>query len=210
MLKSRLEALSDGVFAIVFTILVLDIRIPDGLANPTSADLYHALLELVPVFVGYFVSFAVLTVFWVGHTFFFGAMVKVANRQLIILNMLYLAFVSLLPFSAYLLGKYPGVEAAVLVYGVNVLTIALLAVIRFEYALLSHEIDTSHNSRRDILQAKIRTYLTAVITFIGILVSFVSIHAALFLYAFPIAFNIIPGLLNLLERIFGFRLGEAR
>src|SRR6185369_1279090 len=98
MIKSRLEGLSDGVFAVVFTILVLDIRLPDGITQMTSGEIYHALSDLMPVFVGYFVSFVVLTVFWVGHTYFFGVMVKVINRQLIILNMLYLAFVSLLPF----------------------------------------------------------------------------------------------------------------
>jgi uncharacterized membrane protein len=207
MIKTRLEGLSDGVFAIVFTILVLDIRIPDGLLHPTSGELYQALSDLWPVFIGYFISFIVLTVFWVGHTFFFGVMVKVVNRQLIILNMLYLSFVSLLPFSAYLLGKYPNVQAAVFIYGMNILVIGAFTVLRFEYALWSREIDTSHNPRRDILQARIRTYLTPATTFIGVLVSFVSLPFAIFLYAFPIAFNIVPGLLNALERTFGFRLG---
>jgi hypothetical protein len=90
----------------------------------------------------------------------------------------------------------------------NVLVIGILTILRFEYALWSHEIDTSHNPRRDILQARIRTYLTPATTLIGVLVSFVSIPVALFLYAFPIAFNIVPGLLNTMENTFGFRLGE--
>ncbi len=208
MIKNRLEGLSDGVFAIVFTILVLEIRIPEALVHPTSAEIYRAFYDLGPVFLGYFVSFAVLTVFWVGHTFFFGVMVKVINRQLIIINMLYLAFVSLLPFAAYLLGKYPGVQASVFIYGMNVLIIGILTVVRFEYALWSHELDTSHNPRRDMLQARIRTYLTPATTLLGVLASFFSVPLALFLYAFPIAFNIVPGLLNAIERMFGFRLGS--
>jgi uncharacterized membrane protein len=207
MLKSRLEALSDGVFAVAFTILVLDIRMPDGLINPSVADIYRALYDLGPVFIAYLVSFSVLTVFWIGHTFFFGVMVKIANRQLIFLNMVYLAFVALVPFVTYLLGKYPGMQPAVLMYGADIFIIGIIAVFRFEYALASSEIDTSHNPRRDILQARIRTYLTPASTLAGILISFVSIPLALFFYAFPIAFNIVPGLLNALERIFGFRLG---
>jgi len=208
MIKSRLEGLSDGVFAVVFTILVLDIRLPDEITQMTSGEMYHALSALMPVFIGYFVSFVVLTVFWVGHTYFFGVMVKVINRQLIILNMLYLAFVSLLPFFAYLLGKYPDLQAAVLLYGIDVFIIGILTILRFEYALWTDEIDTTHNPRRDILQARIRTYLTPAMTLIGILIAFASTQWALFFYAFPVAFNIVPGLLNSIERVFGFRLGE--
>ncbi len=208
MNKIRLENLSDGVFAIVFTILVLEIRLPNALVNPSSSELWNALYDLTPVFFGYFVSFAVLTTFWVAHTFFFSELVKIVNRQLVLLNMLYLAFVTLVPFATYLLGKYPGVQATVLIYGANVFIIAFIAIFRFEYALLSKELDTSHISRRIILQARIRTYLTAITTLIGILVSYVSLPLALFLYAFPIVFNIIPGLLNMIESMLGFRLGE--
>src|SRR5436305_12837103 len=120
MNKTRLENLSDGVFAIVFTILVLAIRVPDNLIHPSSQELWAGLYALGPVFFGYFVSFAVLTTFWIAHTYFFSEMVKIVNRQLVLLNMLYLAFVTLLPLAAYLLGKYPDVQSSVLIYGANV------------------------------------------------------------------------------------------
>jgi len=208
MNKTRLENLSDGVFAIVFTILVLDIRVPDTLVHPTSANLWNGLYALGPVFFGYFVTFTVLTTFWIAHTFFFSEVVKVINRQLVLMNMLYLAFVTLLPFATYLLGKYPDVQAAVLIYGVNVFIIGLISIARFEYALWSREIDTTHNSHRLVLQSRIRSYMATITTFIAMLVSYVSLPTALFLYAFPIIFNIIPGILNLIERMIGFRLGE--
>ena len=207
MNKSRLENLSDGVFAIVFTILVLEIRVPENLMYHSSAELWDALQALHPVFVGYFVTFAVLTTFWMAHSFFFSEVVKIINRQLVLLNMLYLAFVSLLPFSAYLLGRYPDIQLAVLVYGMNILIIGMTTIARFEYALWSKEIDTAHNGRREVAQARVRIYLTAVTTLIGLAVSYISIPAALFWYAFPIVFNIIPGLLNTAERLMGFRLG---
>jgi uncharacterized membrane protein len=208
MNRGRLEALSDGIFAIVFTLLVLELRVPEALMHPSSAELWHAIFELTPVFVGFVVSFAVLTMFWVSHTFFFGDIVKEVNRQLVGLNMVYLMFISLIPFSAYLIGRYSEVESAVLIYGINVLLIGILAVLRFEYAMASREIDTSHNERRHIAQARVRMYITPGITLLGMFVSFVSIPVALFLYAFPVIFNIIPGFLNKIERVFGFRLGE--
>jgi uncharacterized membrane protein len=208
--KTRLENLSDGVFAIVFTILVLDIRVPDSFVHPSSAELWRAMNELGPVFFGYFVSFAVLTTFWVGHTFFFSETVKIINRQIVLLNMIYLAFVSLLPFAAYLLGKYPDVQAAVFIYGLNVLIIALLSVVRMEYAYWSDEIDTTHNSSRLVAQGRVRQYMTFVTTLIGIVVSFFSTPIALILYAFPIVFNMIPGSLNAVEKILGLHLGSDR
>jgi uncharacterized membrane protein len=208
MNKTRLENLSDGVFAIVFTILVLDIRVPDALINPSSQDVWNAFFSLGPVFFGYFVSFAVLTTFWIAHTFFFSEVIKVVNRQLVLMNMLYLAFVTLLPFAAYLLGKYPHIQAAIFIYGLNVFIIGTISILRFEYALWSKEIDTSHNSHRLVLQSRIRTYMTTITTLVGMLISFVSLPIALFLYAFPIVFNIIPGILNLIEWMMGVRLGE--
>jgi uncharacterized membrane protein len=208
MNKLRLEFLSDGVFAIVFTILVLELRVPEALMHPTSGELWHALSELTPLFVAYFVSFAVLTTFWMAHNFFFSEVVKIINRQLVLLNMLYLAFVSLVPFSTHLLGRYSDIQTAVLMYGINILIIAAVAALRFEYALWSGEIDTSHNNRREIAQGRVRAYVMVVTTLCGMLVSYVSLSSALFLYAFPIVFNIIPGLLNATERLLGFRLGS--
>ena len=208
MNKTRLENLSDGIFAIVFTILVLDIRIPVGLTNPTSQELLHAFTTLEPVFLAYFVSFVVLTTFWVGHSFFFSDIVKDINRQLIGLNMLYLAFVTLIPFSAYFVGLYSDVPFAVMIYGVNVLIIGLLAILRLEYATSSKELDTSHNQKRHLAQARVRTYLMPVFTLAGIGAAYVWIPLAYALYAFPVIFNVIPGLLNASENLFGFKLGE--
>jgi uncharacterized membrane protein len=208
MNKTRLENLSDGVFAIVFTILVLDIRVPDTLTHPSSMELWQAFAALSPVFVGYFVSFIVLTTFWVGHSFFFSDVVKVINRQLVGLNMFYLAFVSLIPFSAYFVGRYGDVQFAVLIYGLNLLIIGALAIARLEYAMVSSEIDTSHNLMRHIAQARVRTYLPPICFVLGIIAVYFWIPLAYALYAFPIVFNVIPGLLNASERVFGFHLGE--
>jgi uncharacterized membrane protein len=206
MNKTRLENLSDGVFAIVFTLLVLDIRIPEALEHATSPELYAAVGALWPFFSGYVISFFVLTMFWTSHSFFFTDIVKEVNRQLVGLNMLYLLFVGLIPFSATLLSRFGDTQAAILLYGANVLAIALSAALRFEYALASHEIDTAHNHPRLIKQARVRLYLTPAFTLFGMLVSFVSLPLALFCYAFPLVFNVIPGLLNATERALGFKL----
>lgn len=202
MNKTRLEFLSDGIFAIVMTLLVIEIVVPE-LHQPTDADLWAALVHLQPLFLSYFVSFTVLAMFWISHNFFYGAFTKVINRHLTLLNFLYLSFVALIPFSSHFLGSYPASKLAVLVYGVNVLVIGLFSCAVLWYAIFSKEIDTEHITRRILIQAQIRAYLTPLSTLVGIAFLPVSLPLSLFFYAFPIVFNIVPGLLNRVERRLG-------
>jgi uncharacterized membrane protein len=206
--KLRLEALSDGLFAIVFTLLVIEIHVPEIHGAVTDALLWQELLHLGPLFVGYFVSFVVLAMFWLSHNFFYAHFVKEINRTLLLLNIVYLSFISLIPFSAHLIGSYPASPLAITVYGVNVLVIGLTNAVILWYARASREIDTAHIPKRLFLQAQFRSLLTPACTVLGILVAHVSIPLALLLYAFPIVFNIVPGSLNTLERLLRFELGK--
>ncbi|HXV83134.1 MAG TPA: TMEM175 family protein, partial [Candidatus Binatia bacterium] len=65
--KSRIEALSDGIFAIVMTLLILEIHVPDLPPNAPNVEVVPALLALWPKFVSYLVTFVSLGFFWVGH-----------------------------------------------------------------------------------------------------------------------------------------------
>lgn len=206
--KVRLEALSDGLFAIVLTLLVIEIRVPEVHGALTDTELWHALLGLTPLFVGYIVSFAVLAMFWLSHNFFYSHFVKEINRQLLLLNMLYLGLISLIPFSAHLIGTYPESPLAITIYGLNVLVIGLINISILRYALVSKEIDTTHIPKRLLHQAKIRSMVTPLCTLLGLLIVSFSIPLALMLFAFPIVFNIVPGTLDALERLFGFELGK--
>lgn len=206
--KARLEGLSDALFAIVLTLLVIEIRVPEVHGVLSDEELWHALIELGPLFVGYVVSFLVIAMFWLSHNFFYTHFVKEINRHLLLLNMGFLALISLIPFSAHLIGAYPYSQLAVSLYGLNVLLIGLLNISILSYAVKSRELDTSHIPKRILHQATIRGFVTPFCTLIGLGLTFVSLPAALIFYAIPILFNIIPGTLNVLERIFGFELGK--
>jgi uncharacterized membrane protein len=206
MFKSRLEALSDGIFAIVFTILVIEIKVPEQLTDKTGPGLIHALQEITPLFLSYFVSFVVLTMFWNAHGFLFNMFVKVTNRQISYLNLVFLCFISLLPFSAHLIGRYSDVNVAVVWYGLHVLILSILSASLLLYAFKSKEIDTSHNSSRIVKQAIIRQSLTFGFTVVGIIFGYFGYtNIAFGLYMFPILFNIIPGTLNFVEKTFGLK-----
>src|SRR5947209_2907092 len=96
----RVETLADGVFAIVMTLLILDIRAPDVVRD--SADLQGKLIALLPHIRGYALSFLILGVLWVGHhnQFYY---IKRTDRIFLWINIAFLMCVAFIPFSSALL-----------------------------------------------------------------------------------------------------------
>ncbi len=201
MNKSRLEALSDGVFAIVMTILVFSIKVPTLQPGGTSTDLWSALVALGPLLLSYFVSFLVLAMFWLSHHFFYSAFTKNIDRVLAMLNILYLSFIALVPFSAQLLGTYPEQSLSGIVYGINLMIISVIALVVIYYAMYSDEIDTAHVEEGMLRRATLRMYLTLACSAIGVAAALIHDDAALLFFALPIVFNVTPGLLNMLIRV---------
>jgi len=129
--KSRLEAFSDGVFAIVITLLVLEIKVP-ALSGPVSdAVLTQALLDGLPVLASCIVSFAVIAIIWVAHHQFVHALRHV-DWPLLWLNNLLLLFVIFIPIPTVMIGSYPALAVPVLVYG-GVMTMTGLAFCAMRY-----------------------------------------------------------------------------
>src|SRR6195256_5274389 len=112
----RTVAFSDGVFAIAITLLVLSLVIPK---IGHGEELDRALSNLSDNFVSYFIGFAVIGLFWVGHHYFFNSLRGFDGRMLW-LNLLYLSFIGLLPFTTALLGNYGNDPSALTAYAVNV------------------------------------------------------------------------------------------
>ena len=119
---SRIVAFSDGVFSIAITLLVLGISVESGLPHD---ELAHALWEQREALLAYAISFAVIARFWLVHHSFFSE-VKAFNGRLIGLNMLYLGFIVLIPFSSQVLGEYGGQLPAVIVYSANLTAVVLV------------------------------------------------------------------------------------
>jgi len=130
----RLEGLTDAVFAIAMTILVLDIHVPELLEHATSADLFSSLTPLWPRIASFGVSFIILGMFWVAHHTEFRYIKKI-DHMLIWLNIFYLLFISLLPFTAALLGRYPQNQTAVVIYGLH-----LMMMVIFQYLIWHHAV----------------------------------------------------------------------
>jgi uncharacterized membrane protein len=127
---ARVLALSDGVFAIIITLLVLEIHVPE-LAQGHS--LSQALREVRPSFTAFVISFVLAGMYWVGHRDLF-ALIRRTDRNLVWLNILYLLPLCLLPFGAGLLGRYEDEAVALRIYGLLLVTIAVMRVIIWLYA----------------------------------------------------------------------------
>jgi uncharacterized membrane protein len=122
----RVEAFSDGVFAIAITLLVLELHAPEG----GEGDLWQALLDEWPQFAGYVVSFFIIGIMWVNHHSMFRQFVR-SDRPLLFYNLLLLLWTALLPFPTALISRNLGdggtnAKVAEAVYSAN-LTLAAIA-----------------------------------------------------------------------------------
>jgi uncharacterized membrane protein len=117
----RTVAFSDGVFAIAITLLVLGIEVPDV----PGADLPAALRALGPSILSYFIGFAVVGLFWIGHHRFFNA-VRAFDHRIVLLNLAYLSLIAVMPFTTGVLGNYGDRPAAVAIYAANVAATSLV------------------------------------------------------------------------------------
>jgi len=119
---SRIVAFSDGVFAIAITLLVLNLSIGTDVPHDEVAE---AIWDQRANFLAYAISFAVIGRFWLVHHHFFGE-VRAFNNRLLWLNILYLGFIVLIPFSSEVLGEYGGETPSVIVYAVNLAACVLI------------------------------------------------------------------------------------
>ncbi|MFZ1262995.1 MAG: TMEM175 family protein, partial [Chitinophagaceae bacterium] len=103
----RLILFSDAVFAIAITLLVIEIKIPEIHENVSDKALLQSLGHLIPKFIGFIVSFMMIGLYWTVHHRMFG-FVTSYSRKLLILNLVFLFFVALMPFSTGFYSEYSG------------------------------------------------------------------------------------------------------
>ena len=120
MSTNRLEAFSDGVFAIAITLLVLELHVPE----PGSGELGHELLAQWPSYAAYLVTFLTIGIIWINHHAAFSRL-RSADHSILMLNLLLLLTVSVLPFTTSLMAEYlkegEGERLAAGIYGASLL-----------------------------------------------------------------------------------------
>ncbi len=128
MTKNRLEAFSDGVFAIVITLLILDVRLPAG--QPLTVE---TLRGMAPQIFAFVLSFIIVGVYWVSHHNMLH-FVRQVDRQLLWLNLVLLLLIVFIPFPAALLGQHLS-ELAITLYGGNLMLVNAAGTAMWLYAM---------------------------------------------------------------------------
>lgn len=136
--SKRLEALSDGIFAIAATLLVLEIHIPT-LSDNSPAATMAALTELLPSLIAFVFSFLNILIFWVNHDTL-GQVTNHFDSKLTYLNILFLLFISLVPFTTAFVSRNPYNVISVSVYGLVFLLTSVLACIMYYYIAFKTEL----------------------------------------------------------------------
>ena len=121
----RLAALSDGIFAVAMTLLVLDLRVPAAEAVHSEHDLWRGLVGFAPRLLMYMMSFLTLGIFWVGQQTHLNYLAR-SDRRFSWIHIGFLFAVSLMPFSTSLLAAFPAYRVALLAYWLNILLLGVI------------------------------------------------------------------------------------
>ena len=124
MSKDRVEYFSDAVFAIILTLLVLELHVPNVADHSSLSQYAAAMAPLIPKLVSFVLTFAIISIHWVSHHYFFRHL-RSTPIGLVWLNNFFLLLLCFMPFPTALFGDHPTDQFPILLYGVNQLLTAL-------------------------------------------------------------------------------------
>jgi uncharacterized membrane protein len=173
----RLCAVSDGVYAIALTLLVLDLKVPE-IAGITNHELGTDLVKQLPNFFAYIVGFSVVAYFWINHHQIFQSITS-CDRRALALNLIHLLFISLTPYGASLIGHYEGDRIATIVFSTILGFASLSLIVLGHYVLAKEEWRTKDPGGTWVDVPWWSAYAGPALALMSILMSFVSINVAL-------------------------------
>jgi len=176
----RICAFTDGVYAIVITLLVLELKAPE-VPGLTDEQLFEDLVKQSRVFLAYFISFFVVGWLWFRHHGIFRALEK-SNNVVILLNFIHLLFVSLIPYTTSLAGRYKQDQLGVVLFFVNIglsgLSISLLK----QYVLPKTDWHHKELFAQLVRENWVHRYTIPLVAGLAILISFYNHQIALWFF----------------------------
>lgn len=190
---ARIEAFSDGVFAVAITLLIFALNPPVlNLTQIMNGDLTVEVYKLWPKVASYIISFSVIGIFWIGHHTM-SHYIKRADRLYIWLNNVFLMSICFIPFSAALIGIYPREQISVLIYGVTLTLAGILLWFVWLHASHKHHL-IAKDMGSDLVRLGSRVILLAPIVYtIALLVSYINPLWSILLYVLIPILYILPG-----------------
>lgn len=188
--KERTGAFSDGVFAIIITLLILEIKVPHLEDKTSSEALLIQLGALAPKIISWAVSFFLIAVMWVQHHNVLRMAEKI-DYGVVWINNLYLLFLCFLPFPTALMGEYPHNRMAVLLFGLNATLATILQ--NFLYLRIAKNYLLNSYNQESVLKNVKRSFILApFLLLIATALSFISLWLPYLVYAIVPFFFLLP------------------
>jgi uncharacterized membrane protein len=181
--KARLDTLSDGIFGVAMTLLVLDVRLPANFQPKDNGELLQGLADLWPKFLPYLLSFGVLGMRWLSNVEV-RSRAEFVSRQYANWWLLYLLLITCVPLSTMVVGRYAHLPAAIWLYAGHTL---LIAAVGLRLVLITPDLELGEHLRRRQMSA----ILLMASSLLAIALSFVNSEMALWALALNFAVPLI-------------------
>ncbi|WP_333864350.1 TMEM175 family protein [Sphingobacterium sp.] len=181
MTKGRIEAFSDGVLAIIITIMVLELKVPEGFT-------FVSLKPLYPKIISYIVSFVYVGLYWNNHHHLFQIVRKV-NGKVLWSNLNLLFWLSLMPVTTNWIGESHFERDPIIAYGV-VLIMCSISYNIVEYFVI--QIEGEDSALKKAVKSKTKEYISTALYFMGMGLSFINPYISLLLYGTVAIMWLIP------------------
>lgn len=187
MKTSRLDGLVDGIFAIVMTLLIIEIRVPEFDKPTNNRELWDSLTKLTPLFLSYILSFSLLFTYWRAHCYVI-INAKTFNTKLTNYNALFLFFIGLIPFTTHLIGRYNYTKLAIFLYGLNIILIGISLFYMKKHILKYNLHEDIKMTAKSIRHSNIRLLVPVICSIISIGLSFISTNLSMSVFTGLILF----------------------
>ena len=194
---ARLETFSDCVIAIIITIMILELKLPDLDEHSSTAHMMRYLHGLIPYFLTYVFSYMMIGIFWTQHHHMFH-LLETTDETLLWQNFLFLFVLSLIPFATAIVGANPFIPISPVIYGVVMLLTTVSFVLMRNYSMrhkLIH-VDKDKEIRRKIYKVSIRArtkgIIGAFVYLASIPLAYVNVYTAYFLFVIPAVIFFVP------------------
>jgi uncharacterized membrane protein len=179
--KSRLEAFSDGVFAIIITLLVLELKMPHLDSVTDSSALWESIKEIFPELFSWIISVLIVGTLWLQHHNLLH-MARKADYGIVWINIILLMFAALIPFPAHLMGTYPHIPLAVASLGI-VLFFVSLSTIWLYYYIAKNYLKDEYDPKITMRNVKWSMILAPLFYGLSIIIAWMSTYITFSIYA---------------------------
>ena len=173
----RTVSFSDAVIAIAITLLALELDVPQIPESQAAAELPSALLELWPKFFSFLLSFWIIGFYWLAHHRMFGQ-VRAYDRGMLLINLLFLMWVVLMPFSPALIGEYESQQLPVIIYAIHNILASLTLTWLWRHASMEGRLVETSRDPRLVRYNKLRALFIPTVFLLSIGLSFISVDIA--------------------------------